>query len=127
MAKSGLLYGTTTSGGPGPACASGCGTVFSLTPSASSSTTWSEKVLYSFGGGASGWGPSTVLIGEAGALFGSTIWGGVYNNGTVFSLTPPSSPVAGGWSQAVLASFNNVVGLAFGRRNTLWHDARWRN
>lgn len=37
-------------------------------------------------------------------LYGVTLNGGDYNGGTVFSLTPPSSP-GGNWNQTVLHSF----------------------
>jgi len=120
MATSGVLYGTARSGGTGLACAGGCGTVFSLTPPASPSTNWNEKVLYDFIGGADGWAPLNIVIGEAGVLFGITIYGGTYNNGTVFSLTPPSSSVASAWSQTVLASFNGVYGLVIGSGGILY-------
>jgi uncharacterized repeat protein (TIGR03803 family) len=45
----GNLYGTTQSGGRGFCyAASGCGTVFELTPPGAGHTQWSEKVLYAF-------------------------------------------------------------------------------
>src|SRR5437016_5791140 len=47
----GNLYGTTTSGGGGP-CASGCGTVFRLSPQPGGG--WLEAVLYSFQAGNDG-------------------------------------------------------------------------
>jgi uncharacterized repeat protein (TIGR03803 family) len=64
----GTLYGTTFFGGRG-AC--GCGTVFTLTK------TGTEKVLYSFMGGADGADPYAGLIRDAsGSLYGTTIQGG---------------------------------------------------
>ncbi len=77
--KSGTLYGTTNSGGASTACADsigvvGCGTVFKLVPAGSG---YSEKVLYSFQGGAGGKFPKDTLIADAkGALYGTTQYGG---------------------------------------------------
>jgi hypothetical protein len=56
---SGALYGTTLNGGgSGTNCAAstgGCGTVFKLTPTTTTTgTTWTESVLYSFTGGSDG-------------------------------------------------------------------------
>src|ERR1022692_2766732 len=53
IAGNGVLYGATTGGGTG-ACPGGCGTVFSLTPPASTGGTWTESVLYMFAGGSDG-------------------------------------------------------------------------
>lgn len=65
-----------------------------------------EKVLYSFnpGNGTDGNGPFAGLIFDAaGNLYGTTCYGGTYNSGAVFELTPNGS---GGWNEAVLYSFN---------------------
>ncbi len=95
----GNLYGTTLygGGGTGAECiyfGGGCGTVFELSPS---STGWTEKVLYAFGGTSDGAFPEYgLLIDSAGNLYGSTYEGGnttataCYRQGcgTVFRLTP---------------------------------------
>lgn len=79
--RSGALYGTTTQGGT-----SNDGTVFKLSPSPEG---YSERVVYRFQGGSDGARPSAALIaGKAGALYGTTINGGVSNSGTVFRLSP---------------------------------------
>lgn len=100
----GNLYGTTTGGGTNSTGCSGCGTVFELSPS--SSGTWSEKLLYTFGAlfsdGASPYGP--LVFDKKGNLFGTTISGGSAGYGTVFELTPGSS---GTWTESVLYSFSN--------------------
>ncbi len=74
----GTLYGTTMEGG-----ANGDGAVFSITPSGT------EAVLYSFkGGSADGEFPLAGLIHVKGKLYGTTVYGGASDDGTVFSITP---------------------------------------
>ncbi len=72
----GILYGTTSGGGP-----HGDGTVFSVT------TAGNEKVLHSFGGGSDGMGPVANLLDVDGTLYGTTTGGGANNGGTLFSVT----------------------------------------
>ena len=90
----GNLYGTTSGGGTGSNifCSEGCGTVFKLTPSAS---TWNETVLYNFQGPtADGAAPNAgIIFDAAGNIYGTTSVGGIngesyLNGGTVFKLTP---------------------------------------
>jgi uncharacterized repeat protein (TIGR03803 family) len=86
LAKSGVLFGTTTGGG-----ASGNGTAFELTPSGS---TYAETVLHSFQGGSDGEYPTAALaFGEHGALYSTTENGGSGCSvcGTVFELAPAGS------------------------------------
>jgi uncharacterized repeat protein (TIGR03803 family) len=72
----GNLYGTTYIGG-----VSGLGTVFKLDKDGN------ETVLQSFAGGADGSSPYTGLIRDpAGNLYGTTVYGGTSNRGTVFKL-----------------------------------------
>src|SRR5580700_5885395 len=86
-----LLYGTTLQGGPRTAeCTSGCGTVFSLTPSPGGGP-WTESQIYNFNAPAEGLGPNTLLPGPSGVLYGTTSAGGIDGYGTAFSLTPPST------------------------------------
>jgi uncharacterized repeat protein (TIGR03803 family) len=81
---SGALYGTTDYGG-----ANNAGTVFKLTPPAVAGGTWTQTVLHSFSG-SDGAYPSAGLISDAsGALYGTTLSGGVFGWGTVFSLMTP--------------------------------------
>jgi uncharacterized repeat protein (TIGR03803 family) len=82
----GTLYGTTLYGGSG-SCSyrgiSGCGTVFSITPSGT------EAVLHSFGGsGDDGENPHSGLINVKGTLYSTTFSGGANDYGTVFSISP---------------------------------------
>jgi uncharacterized repeat protein (TIGR03803 family) len=98
----GVLYGTTEGGGT-----SNNGTVFSLTPPGSPGASWTETALYSFAGAPNdGANPmdSPVAIGPGGVLYGTTYFGGAFNNGIVFCLTPPVSP-GGVWTETVLYSF----------------------
>jgi uncharacterized repeat protein (TIGR03803 family) len=109
IGPTGALYGTTAVGGDGGTPVGcnglGCGTVFELAPPASPGGTWTETVLYSFTGGVDGSGPSaSLVIGTQGQLYGTTEYGGAESDGTVFELTPPSSP-GDVWTETVLYSF----------------------
>jgi uncharacterized repeat protein (TIGR03803 family) len=104
--KNGNLYGTTLEGGDYGCSASGCGTVFELTPTAGGG--WTETVLLNFNG-SDGSGPQAGLIFDAaGNLYGTTVGGGTncppFGCGTVFELTPTAG---GGWTEKVLHSFGN--------------------
>jgi len=87
--------------------------VFALTvasaPSAQAQTPatgggWTEKLLHNFNyNGTDAWGPFGTLIRDAGGnLYGTTVDGGAYGDGTVFEVTPT---VGGGWTEQVLHSF----------------------
>ena len=103
--KTGVLFGEAGVAG------GGFGSVFQLTPPARGQTAWTLTTLYSFGGGSDGAVPANGLIADAsGALYGTTIEGGVDSPpicdrlggcGTVFKLTPPAD---GGtaWSKTAL-------------------------
>jgi len=96
--SAGNLYGTSNGGG-----ANGMGAVFKLTKSGSS---WTESVLYSFGGLPDGNSPTGgVTIDAVGNLYGTTYYGGANNRGAVFEL----SPSGGGYTEAVLYSFAGGV------------------
>jgi uncharacterized repeat protein (TIGR03803 family) len=89
--KSGAFYGTTFSGGdisrPQKCGATGCGTVFKLTPVGSS---YVESILYRFKSGTDGSYPNgSLVIDKNGALLGTTeSGGGASGYGTVYKLTP---------------------------------------
>ena len=72
----GTLYGTTYAGGT-----SGGGTVFAVNPK-----TGADKVVYAFAGGTDGDGPVAGLTAVGSALYGTTIAGGAYGQGTVFKI-----------------------------------------
>src|SRR5579863_6242753 len=52
-----------------------------------------EQILYSFRGSSDGGDPAADLVfGSSGTLYGTTVVGGAASCGTVFTLTPRSSP-----------------------------------
>lgn len=127
IGKDGVLYGTTKNGGSN----SGEGTVFSVTPSATPGGAWTETVLYNFYSYAGdGVEPeASVVIDYSGVLYGTTFEGGTYNYGTVFSLTPPSSP-GGAWTEAILYNFSGgsdggrpAASVVIGRHGVLYGTA----
>jgi uncharacterized repeat protein (TIGR03803 family) len=89
----GNLYGTTYGGGIYDLthCGyGGCGVIFKVLPFAVSATV-REKVVYSFTGGAGGWGPVAGLSPDkSGNLYGTTALGGVSDGccGVVYQLSP---------------------------------------
>jgi uncharacterized repeat protein (TIGR03803 family) len=111
----GNLYGTAEHGGGSPECLSGCGVVFELSPPATAGSVWTESVLHSFSGAGNTDGAVPVggLVRDAaGNLYGTTAAGSAEQNspcpldgcGTVFQLSPPTSP-NGVWTEAILHSF----------------------
>ena len=108
----GEMYGTT-SGGPGLCPSSGipgCGVVFELTPPRQPGGAWAETVLHEFGKSGDGIFPfSGVVIGKNGALYGTTLEGGAYDEGIVFELKPPSVAVRA-WTETILYNFTDQNG-----------------
>jgi len=108
----GNLYGTTWQGG-----AYNQGTVFELTAAGA------EKVLYSFGSlPGDGLVPGAGLtFDKMGNLYGTTYYGGAYNNGTVFLVTlpnfritasPTSATVSAGQSTSSILKLSAVGGFS---------------
>ena len=81
MDHRGNLYGTTQQN------PQGFGEVFELTKHGSS---WVLSTLYVFAGG-DGSGPSGLMMGSDGSLYGTNTYGGHHEAGTVFRLTPPAN------------------------------------
>ena len=79
----GNIYGTTFKGG-----AAGKGAVYELLAPVGKSTTYTEKVLWSFDGtdGASAW--ASLILDSSGNLYGTTYAGGSNGDGVVFEVTP---------------------------------------
>jgi uncharacterized repeat protein (TIGR03803 family) len=93
----GNLYGTTAAGGT-----TNQGTAFRLSPNSDGS--WTETVLYSFGGQSTDAATpfAAVILDTAGNLYGTTAYGGTFGWGAVFELSPASG---GEWTETVLYSF----------------------
>jgi uncharacterized repeat protein (TIGR03803 family) len=99
---SGNLYGTTFAGGE-LSCSNnntvGCGVIFKLTPASK------ESVLYTFKGAPDGASPTWGLTLDAnGNAYGTTIYGGTSNLGTVFKVSSKGV-------ESVLHSFNGTDGV----------------
>ena len=119
--KAGNLYGTTSDGGSGQDLEGG-GTVFELSPASGGS--WTETVLYGFGGGSpNGYKPQGGLAIDAdGNLYGTTSAGGngFGLDGTAFELSPAGG---GAWSFAVIHSFGAYETDGFNPTSGMIFDA----
>jgi uncharacterized repeat protein (TIGR03803 family) len=109
MDASGNLYGTTANGGAyfrgGHINVNPGGTVYELTPPSGGATSWSESILWSFGGDGDGEVPyAGVIMDTSGNLYGTTVYGG-----DVFELIHPSK-VGGSWTESILAGIGSGVG-----------------
>jgi uncharacterized repeat protein (TIGR03803 family) len=110
MDAEGNLWVVTLQGGTGTcndsAPLTGCGAVFEFTPTGSG---WNTKVVYSFRGGADGWGPiGSLAFDAAGNVYGVTLQGGSthcgYGCGVVYKLAPQSS---GRYQESVIYRFDS--------------------
>jgi len=117
MDASGNLYGSAYKGGTANA-----GTVFKLSPPATTTTTaWTEKTLYTFKGGSDGSEPFTgVILDKSGNIYGTTTFGGTggNNGGIVFELT-----AANGYAKTTLHNFNRLSDPAEDFPNAVTFDA----
>src|ERR1700683_3279804 len=100
----GNLYGTSASGGVD--CATygyDCGQVYELKHTAGG---WTKEIVHSFNsGGKDGYTPYAGLVFDSsGNLYGTTYFGGAYNGGIVFELSPK---IGGGWQERILHTFDN--------------------
>ena len=97
--SAGNLYGTTAQGGNGTTCsASGCGTVFQLSPHRDGS--WTETIVHSFQGPPDGAGPIGLTFDRSGTLYGTTVSGGQHD-GIAYSLSPPEQE-GESWREKIL-------------------------
>jgi uncharacterized repeat protein (TIGR03803 family) len=116
-ASTGNLYGLAAGGG-----AYNLGTLFELTPVVGGG--WTFNLIYSFGNHYDGGAPQASLtLDSSGNLYGTTVSGGSYGNGTVFRFTPG----AAGWVETVLYSFTGgdngafpFAGVIFDRQGNLY-------
>jgi uncharacterized repeat protein (TIGR03803 family) len=98
----GALFGMTSEGGDPNAFA---GTIFALLPPARGKVFWSFDLLHTFSGRTDGGNPNAApILDNKDALYGTTVLGGSFFEGTVFKLSPP---VAGShvWEETVLHDF----------------------
>jgi uncharacterized repeat protein (TIGR03803 family) len=114
--QAGNLYGATQYGGGHESP----GTIYELMPSDGG---WAENVLYRFSGGADGSYINGVIFGPDGNLYGTALYGGENNNGTVFELMNTGS----GWALKVLHTFqggddgfNPAGGLIFDQAGNIY-------
>ena len=82
----GNIYGTTEFGGTFGGREYGDGTVFE--PVRSGTGSYTEKVLWSFNGTDGLQPQSSLILDNAGNLYGTTPMGGSSNAGVVFEVTP---------------------------------------
>ena len=107
QANDGHLYGTTQGGGPG--CLISCGTIFEIAGT-------QLITLYAFSSASGNTPEATVTQGTDGTFYGTTIFGGTNNDGTVFNLstglTPlvVTAPTSGKIGLPVLIMGNNLTG-----------------
>jgi len=82
------------------------GSIFELTPPATSGGAWTLSLLYNFPGGrAHGGTPAGgMALGTGGTLYGTTGYSGTSSNGNVFKLKPPGAGSTQ-WTEAVLYRF----------------------
>jgi hypothetical protein len=107
-----ILFGTTANAAndtvhPNGATTPVGGTVFRLTAPASGNGPWTQTVLHHFDAasldGDTPYGGLTLA--RNGVIYGTTFTGGRCNQGTVFSLTPPSRGGSGPWTETLLHEF----------------------
>ncbi|MGB8519163.1 MAG: choice-of-anchor tandem repeat GloVer-containing protein [Candidatus Tumulicola sp.] len=106
------LYGSTMSGGStncstpfNAGSNTGCGIVYRLVPK-TGTTTYKLDVLHTFKGGSGDGAASlaTLFMDKSGDLYGTTFYGGQYDEGTLFKLHPKP---AGGYTETIVHSFGS--------------------
>ena len=118
LGSDGVLYGATDWGG-----ANGGGTIYSVQLTGS----FPLITLYSFGASGDATVPHPPMRDSANNLYGTSTYGGAYGLGSIFKLTPPSSP-GGAWTESILYSSKNdsITGyepsqsLMLDRKGNLW-------
>jgi uncharacterized repeat protein (TIGR03803 family) len=112
MDAAGNLYGTTYEGGNNEVCNGyGCGSVFELSPPVSGKR-WSFKTLVDFNAIDGALVRGGVTLDANGIIYGTTIYGGAFNVGTVFSITPASGQGQPGHRKfQTIYNFDGINGL----------------
>ncbi len=107
VAIRGALYGTTQYGGSTTAvCSTGCGTVFQAGATGTKKTLYSFKYQPSSGDGAY---PAAGVVAVNGEVFGTTMGGGSFGDGTVFAVSESSG------AERVVHSFDCCVSSSDGQ------------
>ena len=116
--QQGNIYGTTMFGGNGD-----LGAVYEMMPPVPPSQTWTEKVIWNFGGPDGEFPQSGVIFDGNGNLLGTALQGGAFGLGDVFQLTPSGN----GWVKSNIYSFRNdtdgffpIAGLAMDSSGNLF-------
>lgn len=123
------LYGVTNLGGSSANCASGCGTVYELSPPLTKGGIWQEAVLYNFQGDPDANYPAGgVMLGNDGNIYGTTPRGGIFGAdyggyGTIYELAKPQQ-AGGPWVESVLYSFEGIDNSGGGAVGVLVQDAK---
>jgi uncharacterized repeat protein (TIGR03803 family) len=102
--QAGNLYGASQSGGENQV-----GEIYEFSPA--SAGYWIRSTIYTFTGQSDGGYPvGGLTIDKSGNLYGTTTYGGQYQYGTVFKLTPGKNEQ---WKETVLHSFSNGTDGSF--------------
>ncbi len=99
LTANGTLYGVTIQGG-----AWNSGVIYQLTTK--NGKAYTEKDLYSFGDASDGSTPNgPIALDSKGNLYGVTLWGGAFGQGTLYKYTPATSTTAA--TESILYSFGS--------------------
>jgi uncharacterized repeat protein (TIGR03803 family) len=99
LTSTGTLYGATIQGGTWNS-----GVIYQLTTK--NGKTYTEKDLYSFGDASDGSTPNgPIALDAAGNLYGVTLWGGAFGQGTLYKYTPATGTTAA--TESILYSFGS--------------------
>jgi uncharacterized repeat protein (TIGR03803 family) len=113
----GTLYGVTVQGG-----AWNAGVIYEL--QTKNGKSYTETDLYSFGDEADANTPNgPILLDSAGSLYGVSLWGGAFNEGTVYKYTPATRAVPA--AETILYSFGTASTDGANPSGNLVFDSGW--